>query len=163
MQQRTPTRSCVLIKERPLFFLKVLLFGGTSAWSWGFPGLSPHQPSAAFGDSQHLAGLASNPVRSGHWGGSEPGGAQDQFIVLDPPQTEQSIGVVPKLGGIALQDLHFETEAVVEVNVQGREDSSSVGMAGFDQTLGKLALLVVIEPGEARPRRMVFETGRTVV
>lgn len=83
--------------------------------------------------------------------------------MLDPPQTEQSIGVVPKLGGIALQDLHFETEAVVEVNVQGREDSSSVGMAGFDQTLGKLALLVVIEPGEARPRRMVFETGRTVV
>ena len=43
--------------------------------------------------------------------------------MFDTPQSQETIRVVPKLGGLALEDLNLETEPVVQMDMEGREDT----------------------------------------
>jgi hypothetical protein len=72
--------------------------------------------------------------------------------VLDPAKTEQAVRVAPEHRGLTLEDLDLEAEPVVEMDVEGREHPSTVGVTGLHQPLGEFALFVVIEQGEARHR-----------
>ena len=70
--------------------------------------------------------------------------------MFDSPQTDEVVGVVPELGGFALQDLDLKAEPVVEVDVEGGENPSVVCVTGTDEAVREFPLLVVIEQGEGR-------------
>lgn len=72
--------------------------------------------------------------------------------MFDPPQTDEVVGVVPELGGFALQDLNLKAEPVVEVDVEGGENPSVVCVACTDEAVREFPLLVVIKQGEGRHR-----------
>ena len=75
--------------------------------------------------------------------------------MLDPTETEQAVGVAPEYRRLALEDLDLEAEAVVEVDVEGREHPGAVGVAGLDQALGELEKRLgrTLRPGKrGRPR-----------
>ena len=78
----------------------------------------------------------------------------------DALEPEHAVGELAEACRLPSQREHFEAEPIVEVNVH-RGDDLRAGMVvpGLDQLVGELALLVVVEQGEARHRLAAARGG----
>ncbi len=62
------------------------------------------------------------------------------------------IGQVAQIGRLAAQGEHLQAQPLVEVHVHRREHPRLVMVAGGDQAVTQLPLLVIVDEGEARDR-----------
>lgn len=75
---------------------------------------------------------------------------------MTPRIPDDLIGVLAELRGLALQHLNLQTQPLVEVHVQRREDAGVVGVARPDKVFGEVALLVIKKQRQARHSLPVF-------